>query len=352
MPSSISNSNTNEIFHRQIPSMGWLRIALTASFIIILITGCWEYYVRRLGYVPTLNDTPYLWSTIREKVNTLPEDGTIITGSSRALFDLRLDILKNLTGHEPIQLSIVGSSPKPVLQNIIENTNFKGTIIVGVTPVLFFAPGGPPMNKPYDWIKFSRKFSFSQRIGQWLGAFLQHKLAFIQQEDLTLNALLENINIPNRPNAKLPPRFPPFLNLMDTNRQASLIDMVSNNSELQNVVKSRWQGLFGAVPQAPQEAIDLVIDEYVEITKEMERRGGKIIFIRPPSTGWLLEKEEALTPRANTWDQLLKRSGAPGIHFQDFTNQQFNCPEWSHISENDSYLYTNSLMPLLKDMIK
>lgn len=352
MPSSTSNSNPAGTFERAVPSGAWPRLALMAALGVVLIAGAWEAVVRGWGYAPTLNDTPYLWSAVRDRVEQLPEDGIVIVGSSRALFDLRLDVLKELTGREPVQLSIVGSSPKPVLQDIIATTDFKGTFIVGVTPVLFFAPGGPPMDKPNDWIAFYHKFSPSQRAGHWLASFLQQRLAFIQQEDLTLNSVLDNMELPQRPNAKLPPRFPPYLNTLEPDRQSALAEMVANDPQRQDVVKGRWQGLFGAVPQAPQGAIDGVIAEYTDIVQEMRRRGGRVIFIRPPSTGWLLEKENELTPRALTWDLLLSRSGAPGIHFEDDPDQRLDCPEWSHLSKADAYRYTRSLRTYFDGIMK
>lgn len=350
MPSSISNSDLP--LTRPVPKGSWLKLAGIVSIFLIMFCAGWELWCRHLGYMPTLNDNPYQWALIREKVNKADQDDIVIIGSSRALFDLRLDVLKKLSGREPLQLSIVGSSPLLILQDLAENTNFSGTIICGVSPVLFFAPGGPPMDKPVEWLKFHREFSPSQRIGQYTGIFLQKKLAFIQQEDLTLPALLDLLPIGNRPRAQVPPKFPPFLYTLETNRQAALLEKVSSDPSYASRIQLIWQGLF-TVPGADDTAAGYVIGEYARSVETIRARGGKIIFVRPPSTGWLLEKENEITPRRRFWDRLIQTTGTAGYHFQDYIEQaRLDCPEWSHLTEKDSFIYTESLSRLLRGIVK
>jgi hypothetical protein len=66
-------------------------------------------------------------------------------------------------------------------------------------------------------------------------------------------------------------------------------------------------------------------------------------------SGGLKELEDQQTPRAQTWDPLLKSTGAPGIHYQDFSELAgFNCPEWSHLSAGDSVEFTKRLVSHLR----
>ena len=73
----------------------------------------------------------------------------------------------------------------------------------------------------------------------------------------------------------------------------------------------------------------------------VKRLGGT----RMPSDGRYLEYENTLFPRAETWDALLAATGAPGIHFQDYPelNQDWNLPEWSHLSQADAERFTAAL---------
>jgi hypothetical protein len=54
-------------------------------------------------------------------------------------------------------------------------------------------------------------------------------------------------------------------------------------------------------------------------------------------------------PRATTWDVLLQRTGAPGIHFQDYPQLQgYDQPEWSHLSASEAKRFSAALVPLVQ----
>ena len=57
----------------------------------------------------------------------------------------------------------------------------------------------------------------------------------------------------------------------------------------------------------------------------------------------------ALTPRKDTWEALLQRTGVPGIHFEDYPQLQGDTlPEWSHVSAADAPRFTAALAPLVE----
>ena len=75
---------------------------------------------RSRGYVPTLDDNTDQWSRQRERLEGPDAPAMAIIGTSRALFDLKLDRLTPVTGEPPLQLAIVGSSPLPILKHVAE----------------------------------------------------------------------------------------------------------------------------------------------------------------------------------------------------------------------------------------
>ena len=96
-------------------------------------------------------------------------------------------------------------------------------------------------------------------------------------------------------------------------------------------------------------AIEARFDDTVTAVNKLRARGGEIVFVQFPHAGGLKELEDRVTPRAQTWDPLVKRTGVPGIHFQDFAElATFNCPEWSHLSAGDSVEFTKRLVPHLR----
>jgi len=346
MPSSTSS------FSREIPSAPWPRLACVAGLAVALFMGAWEMHWRRQGYVPTLDDNTDQWSRQRERLDKPDAPGMVIVGTSRALFDLKLDRLTPVTGQQPLQLAIVGSSPLPILKHIAEDTQYRGIVVCDVTPLLYFMAGGPLLQRSYDWIAYYKNWSPSQRLGQRLDLWLQQRFAFIQQEDLTLNLLLARWAPPNRPGAQVPPRMPPYMYTLEPDRQAGMTERLETDPAFQAELKSIWQGLFGFPP--PDEATRVrLIEETAAAVDQIRARGGQVVFIRPPSTGWIYEQEEQKTPRKLCWDALLKRTGAPGFHFENHPElRAMNCPEWSHISRADAVRYAEILAGQIAKVVR
>jgi hypothetical protein len=346
-------------FMRPIPPAPWRGITVVITIVVIAATTAWEMYARSLGYRPTLNDNADLWTLRRRSVQ--PES-IVIIGDSRGWFDLDLDELQRGLGKRPVQLAMGGGCAYPMLKDLADDQNFHGTIICSVVPRLFFAPpGSPPLVNTEKMVQRSHSQTLAQRAGQYLAFPLEERVAFLKQEDLTLNDLLEKLPIPNRPGALVPPRDPPYFQTLDRERRARMWEKCAEpGSELAKRIQQIWIPLFTTPPPPtyiPKDvflagiakAIETRFQETVAAIKKIRARGGKIIFVRFPCSGGLKELEDHDTPRAQTWDPLLKATGVPGIYYSDFPELSgFNCPEWSHLSAGDSVEFSKRLLPYLR----
>jgi hypothetical protein len=358
MPSSTSSFKTYQL-ERIIPRHNWAILALATLFLASLLIFSWELYCRNLGYAPTLNDTKDLWASRRVLIDKEPKR-TVLIGASRMLFDFDMDVYEKEMGERPLQLATVGTNPGPYLEDLANHPNFSGTVIIGVVPGLFFAPGGPPMKSPLDHLKYFKDWSPSQKVGHYLGMFLERRFAFINQEDLTLNQLLLSLKVPNREKAKFHPELPPYFYTVDEERQGGMTDIAAQDLKLQKRIQQIWLPLFTPPPDkkkmSPSEKkaqikkmADMVLKKTKKNVKKIVARGGKVIFIRLPSTGKLRELENKYTPRADYWDQILETTQSPGVHFEDFDQLKgFSCPEWSHLNKKDSTEFTKRLMLIFK----
>ena len=136
-------------------------IALT--FLIIAIIS-WELYWRAQGYYPNLNDEKALWAKERSKVENATKEDVILIGSSRIFYDIQKEEWEKATGIKPIQLACAGASPLPALNDIVENTDFAGIIIVGVTPGLFFSttyPEADPWQRAKSRVDFYKDITYA-----------------------------------------------------------------------------------------------------------------------------------------------------------------------------------------------
>ena len=360
MPSSTSSFKTYEL-NRIIPRHHWLFLGAITLVITLALTLGWEAYCRHLGYAPTLNDTSDLWASRRVVVDQEP-DRTVVIGASRTLFDFDMDVYEQALGERPLQLATVGTNPGPYLKDLADHPDFSGTVIVGVVPGLFFAPGGPPISKPQGNLKRYRGWSPTQQVGHHLAVFLEQRLAFLQQGDLTLNQLLLSFDIPNRPQAKVPPKLPPYFYEVDEERQGRMTDIAERDTDIQQRIQQIWLPLFTPPPFPPGLALDEIhakveamATSTLQATKKnvekIRSKGGKVLFVRFPSTGKLRDLENKFTPRKAYWDRILEVTGAPGIHFEDHPQlKNFDCPEWSHLTKGDATKFTRHLMPLIQEL--
>jgi hypothetical protein len=352
------SSTSNFDFVRVIPDVPWRGLLLAVALLSTTATLAWETWARSAGYRPTLNDTPDLWAQARAAVEP---DSIVLVGTSRMLFDVDLDLLEQGLGRRPTQLAIVGSSPFPVLEDLASDESFRGTVLLDVVPAMYLAPAGPPMEASQKAVRRYHTWNYAQRWGHQLGTFLETRVAFLKQEDLTLAKLLERLPIPNRAHALVGPAMPPYFYTLDRDRRARMApEAAVVGSPLQQRVANGWLPLFTLPPPPrfiPLEQFQAMMGQAMEarfrdtakhITRIRER-GGQVVFLRLPVTGPLVEREEQLAPRAATWDRLVKENAVPAIHFDEHPELRgFNCPEWSHLSADDSIEFTRRLVPHLQ----
>jgi hypothetical protein len=348
-------------FERPIPPIPWRGITVIVAVTVIAATIAWEIYCRSIGYGPTLNDNEDLWTLVRRKVE--PES-IVIIGDSRGWYDVDLDELQKGLGKRPLQLAMAGSCAFPVLTELANDEKFHGTIICSVVPRLFFAPpGSPPMDRSEKAVRRSHTQTPAQRVSQYLAMPVEEHVAFLKQEDLTLEELLKRLPIPNRAEAVVPPRLPPYFRTLDRERRARMTEECARGGRLATSIQQVWVPLFTAPPPPyipkdqfmamMKEAIETRFRNTITAVQKLRARGGRIVFVRLPVSGGLKALENQITPRNQTWDPLLQRTSVPGVHFEDFPELAgFNCPEWSHLSAGDSVEFSKRLVPHLRSALQ
>ena len=345
-------------YERPIPQVPWRGIATVVVLIVIAATSGWELYCRSIGYGSTLNDNEDFWTSARRRVK--PES-IVIIGDSRGWFDLDLDELQKGLGKRPVQLAMGGGCAYPVLADLANDENFHGTIICSLVPRLFVAPPGtPPMERAEKAVRRSHTQTPAQRVSQYLAIPLEEHVAFLKQEELTLDDLLKRLPIPNRPYALVSPRLPPYFGTLDRERRSRMIEECARPGKLQSTIQQIWLPLFTPPPPPtyiPKEefakkmgqAIEQRFHDVAAAVQKLRSRGGKIVFVRLPHSGGLKALEDRETPRAAVWDRVIKDTAAPGIYYEDFPELAgFNCPEWSHLSAGDSVEFSKRLIPHLR----
>jgi hypothetical protein len=314
----------------------------------VLVTAgviAWELQMRSLGLVAgDLDDSKAHWAVERRKIAAGDYDDVVIIGSSRILFDTNLDVWEEMTGRRPIQLALAGTNPRPYLTDFAANPDFKGLLVVGVTPDLFFGdwPGIPLFAGLLDYWK---EQSPSERFGQQVGIFLSRRFAFLDSS-YTLTALVDQVNLPNRGEIVRP--YLDVWKLWETgdDRQTYLWSQIEDNERLREHARLVW-GPFDGKPM-DADGIARACKESAEAVKKIRARGGEVVFVRSPSAGLYYESESHSAPRAKTWDRLLRETGAFGIHFDDYAAMRdLEVPEWSHLSRDSAKKFTRAYVGVM-----
>lgn len=319
--------------------------------IVTIFVVCLELYWRNRGFVPTYNDDKVLWATQRKEVDRSTGPLTVFVGGSRIKFDLDLPTWERMTGEKAVQLALVGTPGRLTLRNLADDEKFKGRLIIDVTePQLFSIDTLRRDKSAREAIEYYNKETLAQKAGASIDYFLESKLVFLEEGRFGLNALLNMIPLSNRPSVIAPPSCPSELGTTAFNRQTSFTPMFLSSPELQKRQIGIWTRMpMSALKRPVGDTLKALIESMKTSIDKIRSRGGQVLFVRPPSSGSLLENEKKFFPRQQYWDRLLEYTNTPGIHFSDYPSlANFSCPEWSHLKPSDGVIFTRNLVEVLK----
>jgi len=320
--------------------------------LVVIAVASWELYVRSKGFDTTYDDNPALWSDKRAMVYEPADKATVFIGSSRIKFDIDIPLWEKTTGDHAIQLACVGSSPRPVLEDLANDPKFKGKLIVDVTEVLFFAYDHFSVETPNDNIKYYKDRTPAQRASFVVNHLLESQLAFLDKDRLSLNAKLDDLHIPNRKGVFEFPIFPVDFGRVRFNRQEFMTDKFAADTVDRNRVKDIWVffAKMSKDPPASGGKLDSIFASVKASVDKIKARGGQVIFVRTPSSGGFLMGETMGYPREKYWDRLLAETKCAGIHFKDYPAiDHFECPENSHLSQSQALVFTENFITIINE---
>ena len=338
---------------RDIPDRCWGAILLAALVLTLLMLGAWEWHWRSFGVEPSIANSDALWATQRRRIDRGEGNGaTVLIGSSRMLFDLQLPVWQKLSGKRPIQLALEGTSPMFALEDLADDPDFRnGRLLVGVAPDIFFSG----FAYRGDVLKYTRKQSPSQRVGQWLSMhFVEPFLAF-DDPDYALPTVLERQDWwPVRPGMHPRKDVRKLMVVTAPDRASHIWDKLEKDPAYAALARSIWAQHFALGPGMPtlqevHRGADEQIERAAKAVAKLRKHNVEVIFVRTPSAGGYLAFENKVFPRAKTWDVLLAKTGAPGVHFQDHPELQgLWLPEWSHLAARDAGRFTDALYRIIE----
>ena len=316
-----------------------------------MLAGAWEWHWRAFGVTPSYKNSNAEWAQQRRRIDHGEGNALVLIGSSRTLFDVQLPVWQQATGERPIQLALQGTSVLPALEDLAADPKFTGRLLVGVTSSLFFTGSASRA----DAIRDAHKESPSKIIGNWLSMHLIEPYVAFDDSDFALKTVLARQPWPVRAGTH------PYIDVRklsnsDADRNTQMWSKLATDADYRAQARRIWTQQWNGPPRpgfetpAKVAAIENAqIDKAVAAVNTLRTRGVKVVFVRMPVIGPYYAFEEKIAPRAQTWDVLLQRTHAPGIHFMDYPQLQgYDQPEWSHLSAPDASRFTAALVPIVE----
>jgi len=329
-----------------------LKAFLCCLLLLFIGITSWEFYLRKSGYTISYDDGKEFWAHQRRKVYQPKDETTVFIGSSRIKYDLDAETWFQETGEIPIQLAHVGSTPLPVLQDLANDENFKGKLIIDITEKLFFSLRSNPYKRPTDGLKYLNDESYAQKMSFYIDQALQSQWVFLDKENFTLNPLIDKVSIPRRKDVFVLPVFPREFDRTNAYRQSYMTDRFAADTAETKIVQNIWK-LYGDMAKKKPPPTEHQIDSLYGIVKtcvdKLKSRGVDILFTRTPSTGDELLEEKMVFPREKFWQRILDTTQAKGMHFEDYPElTSLRCPEYSHLDLTGAKIFTKKLCDVLK----
>ena len=78
-----------------------------------------------------------------------------------------------------------------------------------------------------------------------------------------------------------------------------------------------------------------------------------VVFVQLPYSGHYAVSEPDGNPREVSWDVLVEKTGALGLHFEDHPEMQgYTLPEWSHMTGPEADRFTEAFYGLVQRELK
>jgi len=326
--------------------------AIFALVSLLVFFSFWEYYLRATHNGLSYDDGPELWTQKRSEVYLPSDKATVFIGSSRHKYDIDIPTWESITGERAIQLAFEGTSPMPALDDLASDSLFKGKLVIDVTEGLLFNTSPYNMERLTKSIAYRKKITPAQRFGFEVNHLFESQLVFLDRDFYSLTAMIKRSGIiPPREGVMEEPMFPVEFGRVSFDRQDRMTDRFVKDTTLRNKVKNIWvffSKMAMKEPPPSQKAIDSIFMVIKTDVDKINARGGRVLFVRSPSSGPYWGAEQHVFPREKLWNRILAMTGSPGIHFTDYPSlANFQCPEFSHLSPADAIVYTRNLLSVM-----
>lgn len=337
MPSSTSNFETrfarDRIPKNVLPSV-WVQGLLLSA---VVLCGA-ETYWRSAGHRPSVVDSLNLWSYHRSEASAGNPKTLVLCGSSRTLLGFSSKAFR--TRHpdwKVVQLAVDGRAPQATLEDIAADPGFHGVLLLEIhESAVGYSQG------QNEHVKFHHTHpGLTNSIECLCCAAIQNAFVVVQPALNPKKILGDWIWRQQLPQPSYRQGY--FDRCIDADYQR--LDAVSHREWRLNRVRSSYERWGAPTPEGWKEKATPL----VTAAEAIRKRGGKVVFVRYPTSDEYWELDCHHYPRSKYWDALVAENKLLAVHFQDLpVSRSLKCPDTSHLDTRDKELFTNELIDFLQ----
>lgn len=330
-----STSSSDDRF----PGGNWGRTWLLAAVLVAAAFAMGELLWRSQGFRASVPDREEAWAVERDR---LRPDSLVLVGTSRLQAAIDPEIWAGSgDGRWPLQLSIAGGSPLPVLEDLAGEERFRGVAVVDVVPSLLFG-GEQPLQEARERVAAYPKLASSP--GRMLEARIRIALA-----EALVSLRMSPFEFANRAFVRTTPGR--ILYFTMTSRRSLKLDFARAN--LPRRIELTLDALEQRSEAPPEAETAAIVERFAAAVAAIRSRGGEVVLVHLPHDAAVRERERELRPRKRYWNRLVAASAALAIHFEDHAALTgFRCPDGSHLDVADTDRFTRALAAAVRDELE
>jgi hypothetical protein len=282
------------------------------------------------------------WARERDRADGSNGRTLVLVGSSRMQLGFDTRSFAQATGIQPIQLAIDGDTGIDVLRDLATDRNFRGTVICELMEKYLIVIGADPSEtQAGQWLHEYHAGNLFSRFEWRAGGLTQAAFAF-RLPDLWAQNLAANLRL-----GHLPPR--PFVTIAPDRSKAAdygRADLASLRAQHLTIVRAE----YARMSPWSSEAFAAQGKPLADWAAQIEGRGGKVIFVRFPTSGEIRKLEDAKFPKSDYWDVMVAANHLNAINGADYDSlKSFTCPDGTHLDQRDRAVFTQALARILLD---
>lgn len=323
----------------------WIRTYLFGLLIAAVLIGGWEGYWRSRGLHAFVANNFEIWAAKFDAGLRAGPDATILAGSSRIMAAIHFPTMRAARPDRVLaQVGTSGGSPVAVLRYLAEDTTWNGCVIVEVLPGEMFIPLAEQEDDTAGWVdRFDQRLRARRRLPE--PAYHRFEYEF----ELSLKESLVTFGGQTHPGAVVTSLVSgeriekPFFWL--TRDRAQILDFTDMGLD---AFRASRVARYSEEAMTTSEFVSTLVEPVNGWVRDIERRGGRVVLLRFPAAGGLIEFEHERFPDPDYWDVLAARAG--GLAIDANTSQTlsgFPMADWEHIDREVAPLFTQRLLEIL-----